>query len=503
MSSNTQNFRVKHGLDVTEGAAFSNTVTIQGNTTVSGKSLVITGGTNLAINAQGTSVFGNTVTVSNGGVSISSSNSTNTTTFTVNATAVTVNGSLTITGSANIGFSDGSPFRLGSNSVVLLKDQTGSPATNASIVVQRGDSANVAIIWNELTNTWQYTNDGTNYFPFQGYAGLIYEFSANTTTNADPGNGIIRFNNSTFSSVTEIAIDLLEYTGANVAGFLATIDDSAGSPRAFLSFRSLNDPSKHVIYNFDTNIDSATSGVYRFTVTHLAGGTSAFSNGDLLQFEFDVTGNRGYQGFQGFQGFQGHQGHQGNQGYQGPADGFQGAPGGSGTQGAQGNQGNQGTQGAQGVQGATGTGSQGDQGAQGYQGLQGPSGGAQGDQGFQGLQGAQGATSGDTAATPNTLVERDTTADVYANNFYSVSDISLKQNITSIENPLSIIDNIKGVKYQFKGSDKSKVGFIAQELEKVLPEAVTTKNNIKVVSYDSVISVLVEAVKELKKKIGD
>jgi len=237
-------------------------------------------------------------------------------------------------------------------------------------------------------------------------------------------------------------------------------------------------------------------------------------NGSTWEFTASIgpTGAQGYQGTQGYQGFQGFQGLQGPsdgaqgfQGFQGPADGFQGAIGAQGAQGnqglqgatgTQGNQGNQGTQGAQGVQGA--------QGFQGFQGLQGPADGAQGFQGLQGDQGAQGATSGDTAATPSTLVERDSTADVYANNFYSTSDITLKTNVKVMQNTLEKIKYINGVSYNFIGSERSQIGLIAQEVEKIFPEVVS-KNELgyKTISYGHLVSVMFEAVKELDKKIEE
>jgi len=46
------------------------------------------------------------------------------------------------------------------------------------------------------------------------------------------------------------------------------------------------------------------------------------------------------------------------------------------------------------------------------------------------------------------------------------------------------------------------VGFIADEVEEVLPEAVTTRNDgIKAVNYDKVVPLLVQSIKELKKEI--
>ena len=51
---------------------------------------------------------------------------------------------------------------------------------------------------------------------------------------------------------------------------------------------------------------------------------------------------------------------------------------------------------------------------------------------------------------------------------------------------------------------KKDVGVIAQEVEKVLPEAVAQrKDGIKAVKYDRIVALLIESVKELKKEIEE
>ena len=92
--------------------------------------------------------------------------------------------------------------------------------------------------------------------------------------------------------------------------------------------------------------------------------------------------------------------------------------------------------------------------------------------------------------------------DVISPNFYSQSDLALKQNIVTIKNPLDKLMGISGVNFKWK-SDKSKaVGIIAQDVEKVLPEAVSTDGNgYKVVAYDSLIPLLIESVKSLKAEL--
>jgi len=90
-----------------------------------------------------------------------------------------------------------------------------------------------------------------------------------------------------------------------------------------------------------------------------------------------------------------------------------------------------------------------------------------------------------------------------ANAWNTFSDLRLKKNITPINNPLTLLEEINGVYFNWKeGSDESRqVGVIAQEVEKVLPEVVSTDDDgYKSVDYGKISALLVEAVKELKKQ---
>ena len=111
-----------------------------------------------------------------------------------------------------------------------------------------------------------------------------------------------------------------------------------------------------------------------------------------------------------------------------------------------------------------------------------------------------------------------TTGEIRATNdvtaFYS-SDVALKENIINIPNPLEAIKKLNGVLFDWKksymdqkgGEDgyfvrKKDVGVIAQEVEKVLPEAVAQRaDGIKAVKYDRLTCLLIEAVKVLSDKI--
>jgi len=87
------------------------------------------------------------------------------------------------------------------------------------------------------------------------------------------------------------------------------------------------------------------------------------------------------------------------------------------------------------------------------------------------------------------------------------SDERLKDNIEVIEDPLSKVLSISGNTFDWnEKSNKSghDVGLIAQEIEEVLPEAVTTRDNgYLAVDYHKVVPLLVEAVKELSGKVDE
>ena len=111
-----------------------------------------------------------------------------------------------------------------------------------------------------------------------------------------------------------------------------------------------------------------------------------------------------------------------------------------------------------------------------------------------------------------------TTGEIRATNdvtaFYS-SDIALKENIVNIPDPLKALKKLNGVLFDWKksyidqrgGEDgyfvrKKDVGVIAQEVEKVLPEAVAERpDGIKAVKYDRLTCLLIEAVKKLSDQV--
>lgn len=113
--------------------------------------------------------------------------------------------------------------------------------------------------------------------------------------------------------------------------------------------------------------------------------------------------------------------------------------------------------------------------------------------------------------TPSTTTGRiDASNDIVA---YSTSDCRLKKYVKPIKNALDKIDQIRGVEFDWKVTDEKMeqevhsfeghdVGVLAQEIEAVLPEVVTTRDSgYKAVRYEKIVPLLIQGIKELKDEV--
>ena len=95
-----------------------------------------------------------------------------------------------------------------------------------------------------------------------------------------------------------------------------------------------------------------------------------------------------------------------------------------------------------------------------------------------------------------------TTGDITANDFNSTSDVTLKQDVSVIDNALEMISQLEGVSWKWKESLKPSLGVTAQNVEEVAPELVSNGDH-KSVNYNGLIGILIEAVKELKSEVDE
>ena len=82
------------------------------------------------------------------------------------------------------------------------------------------------------------------------------------------------------------------------------------------------------------------------------------------------------------------------------------------------------------------------------------------------------------------------------------SDVSLKNDINTIQNPLELIEQIRGINFTWKNNGMKSMGVIAQDVEKVFPELVHGQEGSKTLQYSGLIGALVESVKELSAKVA-
>jgi hypothetical protein len=153
---------------------------------------------------------------------------------------IVVQGNLTVAGSTTtVGVTN---YAVTNNTIILNSGVTGAPALNAVISVARGTSPTVALRWNEASTHWEFTNNGTAYFPVpaatdalaEGSTNLYFTtararsaFSAGTGINVNSGvisidsaATVASFNTRT-GAVTLSSSDVtgaLGYTPANRAG---------------------------------------------------------------------------------------------------------------------------------------------------------------------------------------------------------------------------------------------------------------------------------------------
>jgi hypothetical protein len=94
------------------------------------------------------------------------------------------------------------------------------------------------------------------------------------------------------------------------------------------------------------------------------------------------------------------------------------------------------------------------------------------------------------------------TGQLNSTDFNSLSDRSSKTNITQLENTANIVTLLTGVSFDWIDGTGSSYGFIADDVEKVLPHAVSTNSNgKKSLNYSAIIPFLTETIKQQQLQI--
>ncbi len=91
------------------------------------------------------------------------------------------------------------------------------------------------------------------------------------------------------------------------------------------------------------------------------------------------------------------------------------------------------------------------------------------------------------------------TGTITSSAYYYSSDERLKEDIETFRNPLDVLSNLRGVTYKWKKDHRPSAGVIAQEVEKIIPAAVSTNaEGMKTVEYSELFAPMIESIKVLK-----
>ena len=112
---------------------------------------------------------------------------------------VTISGNLTVSGTTTTVNSE--TLTINDNLIVLNNNEAGTPSENAGVEIERGTSTNVQLRWNETTDCWEFTNDGTNYQRIFTDTVTNAQIASYTLVLADSGK-MIEMNNASANTLT-------------------------------------------------------------------------------------------------------------------------------------------------------------------------------------------------------------------------------------------------------------------------------------------------------------
>ena len=105
-------------------------------------------------------------------------------------------------------------------------------------------------------------------------------------------------------------------------------------------------------------------------------------------------------------------------------------------------------------------------------------------------------------ASSTKLYFNPSTGTLNATIFNTLSDLNTKENIQTLEDAVFKVLQMRGVSFSWKDNGNKSIGVIAQEVQKIIPEIVNTnENGTMSISYDSIIGLLIEAIKEQQSSI--
>lgn len=191
-----------------------------------------------------------------------------------------VDGTTTTVNSATLSVAD--------NIIVLNKDVTGSPTENAGLEVERGSATNVKFRWNESTDKWQFTEDGTTFYNLVNVQDAsetvkgIVELATTTeaATGTDTARAVTPAGLAAHNAARSFAVDLdAGESTVTLANNVFTVTHSLNTRDVIVQVYENNlsgsyetahaDVNRPTVNTITVSFTSATSGHHRVLITKI------------------------------------------------------------------------------------------------------------------------------------------------------------------------------------------------------------------------------------------
>lgn len=245
-------------------------------TITTGQASAITANTNKVgiTTAQANAIAANTLKVTNTDVNVNTGNLQSrlaelggTTTIGQDASSdtIVIRGNLTVNGTTTT--INSNTLSTGDNVILLNNDVTGTPTQDAGLEVERGTGTNVKFQWDESSDRWQFTNNGTTFYNIP----ISTEYSNNsgdiTGVTVTAGNGLTGGGSATSGAYSK-TLNVVGGTGITAAADAINLDTATASALGGVKIGSRITIASGVISadlqtdeNFSTTLQTKLEGI--------------------------------------------------------------------------------------------------------------------------------------------------------------------------------------------------------------------------------------------------